>query len=198
MNVHAQRTGKLVTHLDPEAVEALVAYDWPGNIRELENVLERAVVLADGPAVTLDDLPPELRQPVRRAAAAADLCRRGGRAARRPAATRAGVGDEPGPGPRLRAPSPTALEPIARRGLECRVRRLRTAAAHRRPERSQAATRASPPGCSGMPRSTFFSKLKKHGIALIRFTSRHEGHDRGRFGRLVDLLTLRGDAISIF
>ena len=50
LNLHAQRTGKLVTHLDPEAVEALVAYDWPGNIRELENVLERAVVLADGPA----------------------------------------------------------------------------------------------------------------------------------------------------
>ena len=43
-----------------------MAYDWPGNIRELENVIERAVVLADGPAVTLDDLPPELRQPGRR------------------------------------------------------------------------------------------------------------------------------------
>ena len=63
LNVHSQRTGKLVTHLDPEAVEALVAYDWPGNIRELENVLERAVVLADGPAVMFDDLPQELRQP---------------------------------------------------------------------------------------------------------------------------------------
>ena len=63
LNLHAQRTGKLVTHLDPEAVEALVAYDWPGNIRELENVLERAVVLADGPSVTLEDLPVELRQP---------------------------------------------------------------------------------------------------------------------------------------
>ena len=50
LNLHAQRTGKLVTHLDPEAVEALVAYDWPGNIRELENTIERAVVLADGPA----------------------------------------------------------------------------------------------------------------------------------------------------
>ena len=65
LNLHSQRTGKLVTHIDPEAVEALVAYDWPGNIRELENVLERAVVLADGPAVMFDDLPLELRQPVR-------------------------------------------------------------------------------------------------------------------------------------
>jgi len=66
LNLHARRTDKLVTHLDPETVEALVAYDWPGNIRELENVLERAVVLADGPAVMLDDLPQELRQPGRR------------------------------------------------------------------------------------------------------------------------------------
>jgi transcriptional regulator with GAF, ATPase, and Fis domain len=66
LNLHSQRTGKLVTHLEPDAVEALVAYDWPGNIRELENVLERAVVLADGPAVMVDDLPRELRRPVRR------------------------------------------------------------------------------------------------------------------------------------
>src|SRR5262249_31496522 len=66
LKLHAERTGKLVTHLDPEAVEALVAYDWPGNIRELENTLERSVVLADGPEVTLNDLPLELRQPGRR------------------------------------------------------------------------------------------------------------------------------------
>ena len=63
---HAQRAGKAVTHLDEGAVEALVAYDWPGNIRELGNVIEQAVVLADGPALTRDDLSPEIRQPTRR------------------------------------------------------------------------------------------------------------------------------------
>src|SRR6185437_16026292 len=39
LNVHSQRIGKTVTHLEPETVEALAAYDWLGNIRELENVL---------------------------------------------------------------------------------------------------------------------------------------------------------------
>ncbi len=67
LNLHAQRVGKPLTHLEPDAVEALAAYDWPGNIRELENVMERAVVLAEGPEITVDDLPPELRKTGRRA-----------------------------------------------------------------------------------------------------------------------------------
>ncbi len=66
LNVHARRAGKSVTQLDDEAIETLDAYDWPGNVRELENVIERAVVLADGPAITRDDLPPETRRPIRR------------------------------------------------------------------------------------------------------------------------------------
>jgi two-component system response regulator AtoC len=37
------------------------SYSWPGNIRQLENVIERAVVIADGPAVTAAELSPELR-----------------------------------------------------------------------------------------------------------------------------------------
>ena len=143
LNVHSQRTGKLVTHLDPEAVEALVAYDWPGNIRELENVLERAVVLADGPAVMLDDLPPELRQPGRRRlrprlpATVASAC---GRDACRPLARQ--PSDQcrrslrPRPSPPDLDLGPSESERPGRR-LEFRVRRLRAPAAHRRPERSQ-------------------------------------------------------------
>jgi two-component system response regulator AtoC len=49
--------------LEPEAMEALQAYAWPGNIRELENVLERAVVLAEGERIGLDDLPMPIRTP---------------------------------------------------------------------------------------------------------------------------------------
>jgi DNA-binding NtrC family response regulator len=42
--------------LSPEAREALVQYDWPGNVRELHNLLERAVVLACGDTIFLEDL----------------------------------------------------------------------------------------------------------------------------------------------
>ena len=41
----------------PDAMQALLNYDWPGNIRELANVLERAQILAEENLITLDDLP---------------------------------------------------------------------------------------------------------------------------------------------
>jgi two-component system response regulator AtoC len=46
--------------LDPDAQEALLAYDWPGNVREMENVLGRAAILAEGGRITLADLPPHV------------------------------------------------------------------------------------------------------------------------------------------
>jgi NtrC-family two-component system response regulator AlgB len=60
--------------IDPAAMAALTAYRWPGNVRELSNVLERAVILAAGDAVTTDLLPEELRAgaPPSAAAPAAD------------------------------------------------------------------------------------------------------------------------------
>ena len=42
--------------IDSTAVEALRQYDWPGNVRELANVIERAVVLTGGDAISVDDL----------------------------------------------------------------------------------------------------------------------------------------------
>jgi two-component system response regulator PilR (NtrC family) len=52
---------KQVERLAPEVVERMLAYDWPGNVRQLENVIERGVVLARGVEITPDLLPPELR-----------------------------------------------------------------------------------------------------------------------------------------
>lgn len=46
--------------IEPAAMDRLRAYDWPGNIRELRNVLERARLLADGASVRLEQLPAEL------------------------------------------------------------------------------------------------------------------------------------------
>lgn len=47
--------------LSQEALEALVAYQWPGNIRELENTIERMVILSHGDELGLPDLPAEVR-----------------------------------------------------------------------------------------------------------------------------------------
>ena len=44
-------------------MEVLLTYSWPGNIRELENVLERAMVLTEGPTISLEDLPESVRRP---------------------------------------------------------------------------------------------------------------------------------------
>ncbi|HSG49805.1 MAG TPA: sigma-54 dependent transcriptional regulator [Longimicrobiales bacterium] len=54
--------GRRVVEVDPEASRLLEAYAWPGNVRELRNVVERAVLLGDGPVLTPDLLPPEIRR----------------------------------------------------------------------------------------------------------------------------------------
>jgi DNA-binding NtrC family response regulator len=56
----AERHGKAALPLSEAARAALIAYPWPGNVRELRNALERAVVMADGDHVELDDLPAQL------------------------------------------------------------------------------------------------------------------------------------------
>ena len=43
--------------VDPEAEDMLVAYDWPGNVREVENVIARTLILSDGERITAADLP---------------------------------------------------------------------------------------------------------------------------------------------
>ncbi len=50
-----------VKHIDPKVQETFLKYDWPGNIRELENLMERLVLMAGGDAIMLEDIPAELK-----------------------------------------------------------------------------------------------------------------------------------------
>lgn len=61
---YAEEYGKPVSAIGPEAMQALVEYDWPGNIRELENVIQRAVILADEDTIGLAELPGEITEPL--------------------------------------------------------------------------------------------------------------------------------------
>ncbi len=53
-------TGKHVQGLTPQALEVLQGYAWPGNIRELRNTVERAMILADGEILGVEHLPPDM------------------------------------------------------------------------------------------------------------------------------------------
>jgi two-component system response regulator PilR (NtrC family) len=59
----SREVGRAVRGVTPEAVQVLEQYHWPGNIRELENVIERAIVLGSGELLEADALPAALRQP---------------------------------------------------------------------------------------------------------------------------------------
>jgi transcriptional regulator with PAS, ATPase and Fis domain len=58
---HIGGYGTLVRSIAPEAVTALTAYSWPGNVRQLQNLLEKLVVTGRREVIQLDDLPPEIR-----------------------------------------------------------------------------------------------------------------------------------------
>jgi len=60
---YAKANRKPVTGIDDAAVEALGAYTWPGNIRELKNIIERMIVLCPGDRLTLENVPEDIRFP---------------------------------------------------------------------------------------------------------------------------------------
>jgi PAS domain S-box-containing protein len=61
----SRRAGKRISRIPRPTLEALQAYDWPGNIRELQNLIERAVIVSDEPTLTVDLrwLPTSVRSP---------------------------------------------------------------------------------------------------------------------------------------
>jgi two-component system, NtrC family, response regulator PilR len=68
---YADQMGKHVAGISHSAMQWLVQYSWPGNIRELENVIERAVALEATPTILADSLPASIRGEVPRAGVAA-------------------------------------------------------------------------------------------------------------------------------
>jgi DNA-binding NtrC family response regulator len=57
LNQFNQKMGKRITGFDPETVNRLTEYDWPGNVRQLRNMIERAAILCETDTISLNDLP---------------------------------------------------------------------------------------------------------------------------------------------
>jgi DNA-binding NtrC family response regulator len=69
LKVHAAELGKQLTGFAPEALDAMLRYTYPGNVRELQNIVERAAVLSRRPTITPDDLPANVIAPAAAATA---------------------------------------------------------------------------------------------------------------------------------
>jgi DNA-binding NtrC family response regulator len=143
LNRAAERAGKRISHLDEEVIGALRRYSWPGNIRELENAVERSVVMAEGAAITIHDLPAVVLDSANQPVQVLET---------KPAPV------ESAPDPRgKRAPSVGAVEKYASE-LPGERQSLVEALARANGNKAEAAR------ILGIPRSTFFSRLKKFGM----------------------------------
>jgi transcriptional regulator of acetoin/glycerol metabolism len=122
--------------VDEMALEAMSAYHWPGNIRELQNVIERAVVLCEGHQITVADLPHAVAQATFQPQAPA-------------------TASPPTPRPR---PVPEMVAQRTVIGSEGERQQLVEAMQRCGGNKAEAAR------LLGIPRSTFFSKLRRHGL----------------------------------
>jgi DNA-binding NtrC family response regulator len=104
-----QLAGPNHPELTPEALQALREYHWPGNVRQLRNCLERAVLLSNEGQITVADLPPE----VARIAAAPTLATYGSYGQ----PTSAAAGDAPQPTGQLNAAAPASLREVERQQI---------------------------------------------------------------------------------
>jgi transcriptional regulator with GAF, ATPase, and Fis domain len=136
--IYSQRSGKQTPQLDDDALSALKSYDWPGNIRQLENVIERAVVIAEENLITPIDLAPEILP----SNGVETKVHENGIA----------MAEEP---------SSWMRDPAGERSERDRVEREHLV----RALAGAAGNKAEAARALGLARSTFFSKLKKHGLS---------------------------------
>lgn len=148
LNRYAQKSRKQIRQVDPDALAALEHHPWPGNIRELENAVERAVLLADSDIITLADLPAEIRRSARKPPVTAASK---ATSAQLPTTAELGVTAADS----WTARTITIPETIGSDEEERLLRDVLRAAAG---NKAQAARRLN------LPRSTFYSKCKKYGI----------------------------------
>jgi transcriptional regulator with GAF, ATPase, and Fis domain len=149
----AHKTRRQIRQIDPLALEALELHHWPGNIRELENVIERAVVLAESDVITIADLPDEFQnrsgrmefppvpvvaKPSNSAAAARPV---------RSLARRTGAGLSQAPSAAEKELSPADEERLLRDALQ-----------------QAGGNKAVAARSLNLARSTFFSKCRRYGI----------------------------------
>lgn len=164
-----QKLQKPVTKISNEAIEVMMAYPWPGNIRELENCIERAIVLSEGDTIQPGDLPTEIQ-------ANSGVSARGNRGGartrnRRPVDDSGMIWPREAQGSRPRsaatqstssatkaAPSRESLEEIEQEALEYERVQILDALREAGGNRSHAAR------LLGMPRTTLLSRMKRHGL----------------------------------
>ncbi|MCB9508162.1 MAG: sigma 54-interacting transcriptional regulator [Myxococcales bacterium] len=134
--------GRAVTALQSDAVEALHAYGWPGNIRELRNAIEHAFIMSDGDTIAARHLPMELRGegPPERFV--------GPRYERFHGAATHGIGDDE---------REFAAAPMARRGEGAEAVKIRAALAEH-------GSRDAAAAALGMSRTTLWRKMRELGI----------------------------------
>ena len=70
---YARENSRELKGFTPSAMDYLSAYEWPGNVRQLENVIERCVVMCTGDTVSAEDLPPEIKDEESQFKSAVDL-----------------------------------------------------------------------------------------------------------------------------
>ena len=137
LNRSVKKTDKRIRQIEPEALSAIERYSWPGNIRELENAIERAVVLADGDTITVRDFPEDIR------------------AVGKTADTKATIAEQKKP--YIEIPTVTVSEPQKIENSVADFERAQILSALEKASGNKTKAARS----LNMPRSTFYSKLKK-------------------------------------
>jgi two-component system response regulator HydG len=60
LKIYSEKNRKVIRGFEPGVMDAFIHYSWPGNVREIENIVERTVIMSRGDTIRLADLPPAI------------------------------------------------------------------------------------------------------------------------------------------